>query len=83
MDSLETPPTPLKQSQSYAIFICRMEDKYQSELLGAVHETVMGLHKIGVIDNDEMMEYDRDCLVQASEPVFVHERSVELEHATA
>jgi len=60
-----------------------VEDKYQSELLGAIHETATGLHKIGVIDNDEMMEYDRDCLVRASEPVFVAERSPEMEHATA
>ena len=60
-----------------------MENKCQSELLGTIHETAMGLHKIGVIDNDEMMEYDRDCLVQACEPVFVGEMSLELEHTIA
>ena len=60
-----------------------MEDKYQSELLGAIHETAAGLHKIGVIDDGEMMEYDRDCLARTCEPVFVAEMSPEPEHATA
>jgi len=34
------------------------EDRYESELLGAVHVTVTDLHKIGVIDNDEMRNRD-------------------------
>jgi len=46
-----------------------MEKKYQSELLGAIHETAAGLHKIGVIDINEMREYDEDCLIQKSKPV--------------
>ena len=41
-----------------------MKDKYQSELLGAIHETAVGLHKIGVINTEEMLEYDCDCLAQ-------------------
>jgi len=56
-----------------------VEDKYQSELLGAIHETAAGLHKIGAIDDDEMMEYDRDCLAQASVPVFAAERPAPME----
>jgi DNA-binding transcriptional regulator YiaG len=43
--------------------------KYQSELLGAIHETAVGLHKIGVISETEMREYDRDCLVRPSVPI--------------
>jgi DNA-binding transcriptional regulator YiaG len=39
-------------------------EKYQSEFLGSLHETALGLHKIGVIDDAEMQEYDRDCLVR-------------------
>jgi DNA-binding transcriptional regulator YiaG len=46
-----------------------MKEKYQSELLGAIHETASGLHKIGVIDDNEMQEYDEDCLVQKPNPV--------------
>ena len=41
-----------------------MKKKYQSDLLGAIHETAEGLHKIGVIDEKEMREYDEDCLAQ-------------------
>ena len=41
-----------------------MKGEYQSELLGAIHETAVGLHKIGVIDDKEMKEYDDDCLAQ-------------------
>jgi DNA-binding transcriptional regulator YiaG len=44
-----------------------MKEKYQTELLGALHETAVGLHRIGVISNEEMQEYDKECLVQESE----------------
>jgi DNA-binding transcriptional regulator YiaG len=46
-----------------------MKVKYQSELLGAIHETAAGLHKIGVINNKEMQEYDEDCIVPSEKPV--------------
>jgi DNA-binding transcriptional regulator YiaG len=39
-----------------------MKKKYQSELLGAIHETAEGLYKIGVINDKEMREYNKDCL---------------------
>ncbi len=41
-----------------------MNENYRTELPGVLHETAAGLHKIGVIDNEEMLEYDRDCLIQ-------------------
>jgi DNA-binding transcriptional regulator YiaG len=41
-----------------------MDNKYQSEFLGSLHETATGLHKAGVINDDEMREYDQDCLVR-------------------
>jgi DNA-binding transcriptional regulator YiaG len=41
-----------------------MKKKYQTELLGALHETAVGLHKIKVIDDEEMQHYDQDCLIQ-------------------
>ena len=44
-----------------------MKRKYESELLGAVHETAAGLHKIGVIANKEMRDYDQMCLAQEGE----------------
>jgi DNA-binding transcriptional regulator YiaG len=40
-----------------------MIKNYHSELLGAIHETALGLYKIGVIDAETMREYDEDCLV--------------------
>ena len=45
-----------------------MKSKYESELLGSLHETAVGLNKIGVISEIEMQEYDRDCLVSNPKP---------------
>jgi len=58
-----------------------MKDNYQSELLGAIHETAEGLYKIGVIDDKEMREYDKDCLTQSSK-IHKNESSVEVDHAS-
>ena len=41
-----------------------MKKKYKSELLGSLYETAMGLHKIGVIGEKEMRDYDKDCLIK-------------------
>ncbi|MCL2381248.1 MAG: hypothetical protein FWC64_06605 [Treponema sp.] len=63
-----------------------MNGKYQSELLGAVHETAVGLHKIGVIDDNEMREYDRDCLAQESRKAHTAKATAKMEyysHVTA
>ena len=40
-----------------------MKNKYESELLESLHETAVGLHKIDVISDSEMREYDRDCFI--------------------
>ena len=40
-----------------------MKKKYKSEFLGSLHETAIGLHRIGVINDKEMQEYNQDCLV--------------------
>jgi DNA-binding transcriptional regulator YiaG len=45
-----------------------MNRKYQSKLLGAIHETAAGLYKIGVITETEMREYDTDCLLPDPQP---------------
>jgi len=42
-----------------------MKNKYNSDLLESLHETAVGLYKIGVISGKEMQEYDKDCLVSA------------------
>ena len=60
-----------------------MKNKYNSDLLEALHETAAGLHKIGVIDDKEMREYDQDCIVQESKATHVAEKSSKTEYAAA
>jgi len=60
-----------------------MKVKYQNELLGAIHETAAGLHKIGVINDKEMKEYDEDCLVQKNQPVPKTGKNQKTKHVTA
>jgi DNA-binding transcriptional regulator YiaG len=44
-----------------------MDNKFQNEFLGSLHETATGLHKIGVISDAEMREYDQNCIDRADE----------------
>ena len=60
-----------------------MKEKYQSDLLEAIHETAKGLHKIGVIDDKEMREYNKDCLVQEPKTANEAESPPEVAHITA
>ena len=60
-----------------------MKEKYQSELLGAIHETATGLQKIGVINDEEMREYDKDCLSQKPKIIRKTENSPKMEYVTA
>ncbi|MFZ0944571.1 MAG: DNA-binding transcriptional regulator [Syntrophobacteraceae bacterium] len=39
-----------------------MTKKYQSDALEALHETVQGLHRIGLIDAKTMRDFDASCL---------------------
>ena len=41
-----------------------MKDKYESEMLQVIHEDMKGLHRLGIISDARMREFDRDCLVQ-------------------
>jgi DNA-binding transcriptional regulator YiaG len=56
-----------------------MKEKYQTELLGALHETAVGLHKIGVINSKEMREYDKDCLIQTPKTACKTEQPAAME----
>jgi DNA-binding transcriptional regulator YiaG len=42
-------------------------DTKMDEFLGSLHETAVGLHKIGVINDAEMREYDRNCIDREDE----------------
>jgi len=39
-----------------------IKKKYRSKVLGAVHETVRGLHRLGLVDQQTMREFDSSCL---------------------
>ena len=42
----------------------KMKKKYQSEILGVLHEMAEDLHNIGAINDTRMAEYDQDCVTQ-------------------
>jgi putative transcriptional regulator len=39
-----------------------MAKRYKSDLKAALHETVEGLHRIGLVDKKTMREFDDSCL---------------------
>jgi len=39
-----------------------MAKKYRSKPLAAIHETVEGLHRLGLVDATTMREFDASCL---------------------
>jgi len=49
--------------------------KYQSEALMVIHQDAEGLHRLGIINDAEMREFDDDCLVHESETPYKAEMS--------
>jgi DNA-binding transcriptional regulator YiaG len=45
-----------------------MEKRYKSEIMMVLHGMAEGLFEIGAISEQEMLEWDRDCLVQEQKP---------------
>jgi hypothetical protein len=45
-----------------------MKKKYQSELLGVLHQDALADYKLGIISEAEMREYDEGCLVHDPVP---------------
>ena len=41
--------------------------KYRSDIAGTVHETVHGLHRIGLVDKKTMRRFDASCLTTVVE----------------
>jgi DNA-binding transcriptional regulator YiaG len=41
--------------------------KYQSEVLMVIHQDAEGMHRLGIISDEKMKEFDRGCLVQEKE----------------
>ena len=44
-----------------------MTKRYKSELRAALHETVEGLHRIGLVDRKTMRHFDERCLTAVEE----------------
>ena len=57
--------------------------KYQSEILKVIHQDAKGLHRLGIISDKEMREYDRGCLVKEPETAYAAEKSPKTEYAAA
>jgi hypothetical protein len=63
-----------------------MKQRYQSELLGVLHQEALADYQLGIISEAEMKEYDEDCLVlepakapsarQAPVPAYTSPRQV-------
>jgi DNA-binding transcriptional regulator YiaG len=60
-----------------------MEKKYQSEALMVCHQSAEGLHRLGIINEAEMKEFNEGCLVKEVEPAYTAKKTKILEHATA
>jgi putative transcriptional regulator len=45
-----------------------MKNEYQSEALQVIHEDMEGMHRLGIISDARMKEFDEMCLVPAPEP---------------
>jgi len=57
--------------------------KYQSEALEVIHQDAEGLHRLGIISDEEMQEYDRDCLVQEPATSYTAKKSEKIGYAIA
>jgi DNA-binding transcriptional regulator YiaG len=44
-----------------------MRKNYQSELLMILHQDAESLHRIGVLSDTEMREFDEDCLLREAQ----------------
>jgi len=56
--------------------------KYQSEALMVIHQDAEGMHRLGIISDAEMREFDEGCLVQEPKTTY-EENSPKVEHVTA
>jgi len=57
--------------------------KYQSEALKVIHQDAEGLHRLGIISDKEMREYDQGCLVKEPEAAYAAEKPPKTEYAAA
>jgi DNA-binding transcriptional regulator YiaG len=56
--------------------------RYESEALMVLHQDAEGLHRLGIISDAEMREFDEDCLVKEPETAYKAETSNKIENVT-
>lgn len=56
---------------------------YRSEIAAAVHETVEGLHDVGLIDKRTMREFDESCLAPVPALLPVEIRAIREKEAVS
>lgn len=47
--------------------MAKTKTKYRSEIAGAMHETVAGMHRLGLVDKQTMREFDVRCLTSVDD----------------
>jgi DNA-binding transcriptional regulator YiaG len=57
-----------------------MKKKYASEALMVCHQSAESLLRLGIIDTDEMREFDEGCFVREFETSHETENPIEIEH---
>ena len=57
-----------------------MEKKYESEALMVCHQSAEGLHRLGIINDARMQEFDEMCLAPESESAHVVETPIKKGH---
>jgi len=57
--------------------------RYGSEALMVIHQDAEGLHRLGIISDAEMREFDEDCLVKEPETAYETEKPLNMEPVTA
>ena len=56
--------------------------EYQSEALKVIHQDAEGLHRLGIISDQEMREYDQECLIQEPKTAQLIPQTIVVEHGT-
>ncbi|MDR0455762.1 MAG: hypothetical protein LBH20_03650 [Treponema sp.] len=53
-----------------------MEYRYESEALQVIHEDMMGMHRLGIINDAEMRKFDKLCLIKTPKTEQPAERKI-------
>jgi DNA-binding transcriptional regulator YiaG len=51
-----------------------MDKKYKSRQLMAIHEAAADMYSIGLMSDEDMLDFDKGCLVGAKKPRAVADR---------